>query len=63
MKEFREKVKALRKIRGWSQEDLARSIEVSLFTVQRREARGARQAQSARRGINRLFKESGIETE
>lgn len=35
MKEFREKVKELRRKIGWAQEDLAREIDVSLSTVQR----------------------------
>ncbi len=32
---LREKVKELRRKRGWAQEDLAREISVSLSTVQR----------------------------
>jgi ribosome-binding protein aMBF1 (putative translation factor) len=63
MKQFREKVKALREKRGWSQEDLAREIEVSLSTVQRWEARGANPTRLARRELKRLFKKAGIESE
>ncbi len=63
MKQFKEKVKALRAKRGWSQEDLAREIEVSLSTVQRWEGRGANPTRLARREIRRLFSEAGIEGE
>lgn len=63
MKQFKEKVKALRAKRGWSQEDLAREIEVSLSTVQRWEAKGANPTRLARRELKRLFKEAGIESE
>ena len=63
MKQFKEKVKALRTKRGWSQEDLAREIEVSLSTVQRWEAKGANPTRLARRELNRLFKEARIESE
>ena len=40
MKQLGEKVKELRKKKGWSQEDLAREIDVSLSAVQRWEKRG-----------------------
>ena len=63
MKQFKEKVKALRMKRGWSQEDLAREIEVSLSTIQRWEAKGANPTRLARRELKRLFKEVGIESE
>ncbi len=62
MEQLREKVKALRKKRGWAQEDLAREIEVSLSTVQRWEAKGANPTRLARRELKRLFKEAGIES-
>ena len=62
MKQLGEKVKALRKKRGWAQEDLAREIEVSLSTVQRWEGRGANPTRLARRELKRLFKEAGIES-
>ncbi|MDP2729847.1 MAG: helix-turn-helix transcriptional regulator [Dehalococcoidales bacterium] len=63
MKQFKEKVKALRVKRGWSQEDLAREVEVSLSTIQRWEARGANPTRLARRELKRLFNEAGIENE
>jgi len=59
--ELREKVKALREKKGWVQEDLAREIEVSLSTVQRWERRGIKPSRHARRELQRLFQEAGIE--
>ena len=63
MKEFKEKVKALRKKRGWSQEDLAREIDISLSTVQRWEKKTTRPTRLARRELKKLFQEAGIESE
>ncbi|MFC2020382.1 helix-turn-helix transcriptional regulator [Chloroflexota bacterium] len=63
MRQFKEKVKELRKKRGWSQEDLAREIEVSLSTIQRWEAKGANPTRLARRELKRLFEEAGIGSE
>jgi len=60
METFQEKVKALRTKKGWSQETLAREIEVSLSTVQRWEKRGAKPTRLARREIERLFWEAGL---
>lgn len=63
MKQFREKVKKLREKRGWSQEDLAREIDVSLSTVQRWEKKGSKPTRLARRELKRLFEEVGIDSE
>ena len=63
MEQFKEKVKALREKRGWSQEDLAREIEVSLSTVQRWEKKGSKPTRLARREFKRLLKEAGVESE
>jgi len=63
MEELKEKVKALRQKRSWSQEDLAREIEVSLSTVQRWEKQGSKPTRLARRELKRLFKEAGVESE
>jgi len=60
MEQLKEKLKALREKKGWSQEDLARKIEVSLSTVQRWETKGAKPTRLARRELNRLFEEAGI---
>jgi len=59
---FREKVRALRRKRGWAQEDLAREISVSLSTVQRWEKRDCKPARLARRELGRLFREAGIDS-
>ena len=61
MDAFKEKVKALRKNKDWAQEDLAREIDVSLSTVQRWEGKGARPTRHARRQLERLFREAGID--
>ena len=61
MERLKEKLKVLRAKRGWAQEDLAREISVSLSTVQRWEKRGATPTRLARRELQRLFKEVGID--
>ena len=58
---LKEKVKELRRKRGWAQEDLAREISVSLSTVQRWERQGGKPTRLARRELKRLFDEVGIE--
>jgi len=63
MEQFKGKVRTLREKRGWSQEDLAREIDVSLSTVQRWESKGAKPTRLARRELKRLFKEAGVEGE
>ena len=63
MEQFKEKVKALREKMGWSQEDLAREIDVSLSTIQRWEKRGSKPTRLARRELKRLFREVGLESE
>ena len=62
MEEFKKKVKALREKKGWSQEDLARKIDVSLSTVQRWEKKESKPTRLARRELRRLFKEAGFES-
>ena len=61
MERLGEKVKELRKKKGWAQEDLAREIDVSLSTVQRWEGKGAKPIRHARRELERLFRETGID--
>ena len=61
MKELKQKVRELRKKKGWAQEDLAREISVSLSTVQRWENKGGEPTRLARRELRRLFQEAGIE--
>ena len=60
MEHLQEKVKKLRKQKGWAQEDLARDIGVSLSTVQRWEKKGGEPTRLARRELVRLFRETGI---
>ena len=57
-----EKVKELRKKKGWTQEDLAREIDISLSTVQRWERKGGKPTRLARRALNKLFQEAGIDS-
>ena len=63
MEHLGEKVRELRKKKGWAQEDLAREIEVSLSTVQRWEKQGAKPSRLARRELTKLFQEAGISSE
>ena len=58
---LQEKVKALRNKMGWSQEDLARHIDVSLSTVQRWEIKGSRPTRLAQRELTKLFRKAKIE--
>ncbi len=53
-------VKELRRRMGWSQEDLAREVGVSLSTVQRWESKGGNPTLLARRELKKLFQEAGI---
>ena len=63
MKRLREKLKELRKRKGWVQEDLAWEIGVSLSTVQRWEMKDVKPTRLARRELKRLFKKAGIDGE
>jgi len=61
MDQLKEKVKEIRKKQGWTQEDLARKLEVSLSTVQRWEKQGGNPTRLARRELQRLLQEVGID--
>jgi len=63
MERLKEKVKELRKKKGWVQEELAREIGVSLSTVQRWEKKGGKPSLLARRELQKLFQEAGINDE
>ena len=63
MEQLKEKVKELRKKKGWAQEDLAREIGVSLSTVQRWEKRGGKPTRLACRELQKLFREGGIDVD
>ena len=60
MEYLKEKVKELRRLMGWTQEDLARKTGVSLSTIQRWEKQGARPSRLARRELERLFRKAGV---
>jgi len=58
-----ERVKELRRRKGWAQEDLARAMDVSLSTIQRWEGKGTNKPiRLARRELEKLFQEVGIES-
>jgi len=61
MKELKQKVRDLRRRKGWAQEDLAREMGVSLSTIQRWENKGGNPTRLARRELKKLFMEAGIE--
>ncbi len=61
MKELKEKVRELRKRKGWAQEDLAREMSISLSTVQRWENKGGKPTRLARRELRKFLQEAGIE--
>ena len=63
MKELKKKVRELRRIKGWAQEDLAREMGVSLSTIQRWEKRGGNPTRLARRELKKLFNDAGIEVD
>jgi len=63
MERLSEKLKELRKKKGWTQEDMAREIHVSLSTVQRWEKKGGEPTRLARRELGRLFRREGISTD
>jgi len=60
MKRLREKLKELRKRKGWAQQDLAWEIGVSLSTVQRWEMKDVKPTRLARRELQRIFQEAEI---
>jgi len=62
LKGIQEKVKELRRKKGWSQERLAREIGVSLSTIQRWENQGGKPTLLPLRELIKLLKEAGIET-
>ena len=57
IQDLREKVKALRKKKGWAQEDLAQAIDVSLSTVQRWEEGRGKPSKLAWRILKKLLEE------
>ena len=63
MQYLKEKVRELRKKRTWSQEDLARRLDVSLSTIQRWEKKGGKPTRLACRELQKLFQEAGMDTD
>jgi DNA-binding transcriptional regulator YiaG len=57
------KVKEIRGKMGWSQEDLAREIGVSLSTVHRWEKYGVKPSRLAQRELQRLLERVGLQEE
>jgi len=55
------KLKELRRKKGWAQEDAVREIGVSLSTVQRWEKHGGKPSRLARRELMKLFEGGGGE--
>ena len=49
-------IRAMRVKKGWSQEELARRVGVSLSTVQRWEANGTKPSRLAARELEKVFK-------
>lgn len=60
MEGLSERLKELRKKKGWTQEDMAREIHVSLSTVQRWEKKGGEPTRLARRELQKLFRRESI---
>lgn len=60
MEQLQDKVKALRNKMDWSQEDLARYIDVSLSTIQRWETKGTKPHRLARRELEKLFRKADL---
>jgi len=60
MEKLQDRLKTLRHKMGWSQEDLAREINVSLSTIQRWENKGANPTRLARQELIRIFRQKGI---
>jgi putative transcriptional regulator len=62
MEDLQKKLNELRKKKGWSQEDLAHEVGVSLSTIQRWERKGGKRLfRLARRELEKLFKEADID--
>lgn len=54
------KVKDLRLKMGWTQEDLARHMNVSLSTIQRWESKGGKPTRLAQKALGELLRQAGI---
>lgn len=63
MDRLQEKLRELRTKKAWTQEDLAREVDVSLSTVQRWEKKGGAPTRLARRELRKLFRKAAIDLE
>ena len=63
MDKLQEKLRELRTKKAWTQEDLAREVDVSLSTVQRWEKKGGAPTRLARRELRKLFRKAAIDPE
>lgn len=61
MEQLKEKIRSLRRKMGWTQENLAWEIGVSLSTVQRWEKKDGKPTLLARRELKRLFQDAKID--
>ena len=61
MEQLKAKIRTLRAQMGWTQEELARRIDVSLSTVQRWETKGSRPTRLGRRELKKLFVKAGLD--
>lgn len=57
MESIRERIKYLRKVKGWTQEQLARNLGVSLNTVQRWEMGKTKPSPLAKEKLEAIFQE------
>lgn len=60
MEKVHEKIRILRTTFGWTQEELAHQIDVSLATIQRWEAKKVVPSRLAWKELIRLFRKAGI---
>lgn len=60
MKVFKENIKEIRTKLGWSQEELAHEVGVSLSTVQRWEQSGTKPSRLAARELARVFERTKV---
>jgi len=60
MPQLKERIKELRNKMGWSREELARQIDVSLSSVQRWELYGVTPSKLAQRELRKMFKREGM---